>query len=278
MRLTERLRRSWLVGGWKRSREIRVLKRLPANARVHWPNFLIIGAPKCATSWLNGVLGQHPQIFTIPDEIEYFSAHLDKSLDWYAAHFSPLRLGMNDGQHSGCLVGEKSAGYCAMSRRRIRLLHRLLPEARLILMIRDPVTRHWAHAKRHLSKPNHGNLESETLLSSPQLFDFFRQFRRFGEFSQMIEKWLDFYPSESLLVLRQEEALTNPRAVLDRVLQHIGASTDYDLNSLTLLPKRKNQGPSLAMPEEVKDFLEGMFAAERERLGHLQSVITVTQS
>jgi hypothetical protein len=216
------------------------------------------------------VLAQHPQIFMVPDEIEYFSSHLDKPLHWYAAHFCRDRLGMTDGDGSDGLVGEKSAAYCAMSRRRIRLVHRLLPDARLILMIRDPVARHWAHAKRRLSKPQHGRLTDESLLSSPELFDFFRRDRHLGEFSQMIEKWLDFYPSERLLVLRQEQALTNPRMVFDRVLQHLGASTDYDPSSLTILTKRKNKGPTLPMPENIKNFLEDMFAAERDRLRLLE--------
>jgi hypothetical protein len=235
------------------------------------PNFLIIGAPKCATTWLRDVLAQHPQIFMVQGEIEYFSSHLDRPLDWYAAHFALDRLGMTDSDGRGCLVGEKSPGYCAMSRRRIGLVHRLFPEARLILMIRDPIARHWAHAKYRFSKPQRADLKDEYLWSSPALFNFFRRSRRFGEFSQMIEKWLDFYPSERLLVLRQEEALTRPQEVFERVLRHLGASADYDPNALTLLRERTNVGPVLPMPANVKNFLEEMFAVEREYLGPMLS-------
>ena len=52
------------------------------------------------------------------------------------------------------MIGEKSAGYCGISASRIRLVHRLLPEARLILMVRDPVKRHWSHAKRYFRRRN----------------------------------------------------------------------------------------------------------------------------
>ena len=37
------------------------------------PDFVIIGAPKCGTSWLQRALAQHPDIVMVPDEIEYFS-------------------------------------------------------------------------------------------------------------------------------------------------------------------------------------------------------------
>jgi Sulfotransferase domain len=250
---------------WQRSQEIREILR-HRNDSLHRPDFLIIGAPKCATSWLSGLLAQHPKIFMVPEEIEYFSAHLDRPVTWYTAHFWPERLGMTDSDGVGCLVGEKSARYCAMSRNSIRLLRRLLPEVRLILMIRDPVARHWAHAKRHFSKARHGNMKDGSFVNSPELYNFFRRSQCFGEFSRMIENWLDVYPSERLLVLRQEEALENPRMVFDKVLQHLGASADYDPSSLTLLTKCKNKGPMLPIPKDIEEFLEEMFADERERL------------
>ena len=78
------------------------------------PDFLIVGAPKCGTSWLQRALAQHPDIVVVPDEIEYFSSHLDFSLEWYLGHFARelAAAGRTDGP--GRLIGEKSARYCSI--------------------------------------------------------------------------------------------------------------------------------------------------------------------
>src|SRR5262245_39274524 len=130
-------------------------------AEVHWssvtnrfprPNFIIIGAPKCGTSWLQRTLGQHPGILMVPDEIEYFSMHLNYPIEWYLNHFARVRRKEKSLPRAPFVLGEKSARYCAMEPDRIARVHRLLPDAKLILMTRDPITRHWSQAKRFFSK------------------------------------------------------------------------------------------------------------------------------
>ena len=71
------------------------------------------------------------------------------------------------------MLGEKSAGYCGISRSRIKLVRRLLPDARLILMVRDPVARHWSHAKRYFSKEKSQKRGYESLDSRQKLYEFF---------------------------------------------------------------------------------------------------------
>jgi len=60
---------------------------LAGEAKGALPDFLIIGAPKCGTSWLSHALRRQPGIFVVPDEIEYFSSRVDRPLDWYLAQF-----------------------------------------------------------------------------------------------------------------------------------------------------------------------------------------------
>ena len=161
------------------------------------PDFLIIGAPKCATSWLQSALNQHPCLRMVPDEIEFFSSHVDRPLQWYLDHFKELvKEERNEDQGKRLVLGEKSAGYCGISASRIRLVHRLVPEARLILMVRDPVERHWSHAKRYFQKEKSQERGFRSLDSRQSLFKFFKRTRRFSEFSKIIEMWTKVYPPE----------------------------------------------------------------------------------
>src|SRR5262245_61549499 len=178
-------------------------------AEVHWssvtnrfprPNFIIIGAPKCGTSWLQRALGQHPDIIMVPNEIEYFSMHLDYPVEWYLNHFARAKRESISPSHVPHVLGEKSARYCAITPDRVALVRRLLPDVRLILMTRDPVARHWSQAKRFFSKQRFNKREGGVFgVPKDELFDFFEQMRPLSEFSRMIARWTTIYSEEQLL-------------------------------------------------------------------------------
>jgi hypothetical protein len=260
------------IGSWRWERRLRreIDSALSDKKDLLLPDFLIIGAPKCATSWLRAALAQHPQVRIVRDEIEYFSSHVDRPLQWYLSHFEEL-AGQGDaaelGEGEKLVMGEKSAGYCGISPARVKLVHRLLPDARLILMIRDPVSRHWSHAKRYFSKEKSQAKGYQSLDSRQKLYEFFTRTRRFSEFSKTIENWTSVYPPERLLVISQESAFADPVREFERALNHINASGGISRVKMKRVKRNnKNSGPVVPMPPDVKDFLEQMFAKERESL------------
>ncbi len=203
----------------------------------------------------------------VPDEIEYFSSHLDLPLEWYLNHFTRELAGMDRQAGTRRVIGEKSARYCSIDPERIRLVHRLLPEAKIILMTRDPVARHWSHAKRFFSKRRFNRREGGVLaVPREELFTFFERMRPLSEFSTIIGNWTSIYEPRQLLIISQEAALARPREAYDATLEHIGASRKYNPAKIKLLRAETNLGPKVEMPDDVRAHLEAMFAVERERL------------
>lgn len=100
------------------------------------PNFFIIGAPKCGTTALSEYLRQHPAIFfSDPKEPHFFNSDFGNrfttSLDSYLQCFE----GASDAHLA---VGEGSVLYLS-SRVAIPGVLSLQPEARFIVMVRNPV-------------------------------------------------------------------------------------------------------------------------------------------
>ncbi|MBI4486021.1 MAG: hypothetical protein HY655_08430, partial [Acidobacteria bacterium] len=118
------------------------------------------------------------------------------------------------------------------------------------------------------AKPRNREREGGDVLSVPRkrLFGFLTRTRVLGEFSLMIANWTSVYPPEQLLIVSQEHTLAHPRATFDAVLEFLGIAGGYDAASIRLLSKQRNQGPSIRMPGDVAEFLEGMFSEERQRL------------
>ena len=54
-----------------------------------YPNFLIIGASRCGTTWLHDMLAEHPQIFMsqLRKEVNFFNENFDRGWNWYESFF-----------------------------------------------------------------------------------------------------------------------------------------------------------------------------------------------
>lgn len=100
------------------------------------PNFFIIGAPKCGTTALAEYLGGHPSVFmSFPKEPHYFAADFPRyrePVDWesYRSLFAEA--------DAHVAVGEASVYYLA-SEVAVPAILLAVPDARFIVMLRDPV-------------------------------------------------------------------------------------------------------------------------------------------
>lgn len=101
------------------------------------PNFFIVGAPKCGTTALHAYLSGHPRVF-MPEakEPHFFSS--DLNMDFKRRDEAAyLRLFSPAGAHH-LAVGEASVWYLFSDSAAGRI-RRWAPEARLIVMLRNPV-------------------------------------------------------------------------------------------------------------------------------------------
>src|ERR1044071_5198694 len=98
-----------------------------------FPNFIIIGSTKCASSSLHFYLKQHPQILmSNVKETGFFSLQYAKGLDFYQQYFEEAA-----GEKA---LGETTPTYCFLPFVAERIKQHF-PEIKLILTIRNPVDR-----------------------------------------------------------------------------------------------------------------------------------------
>ena len=95
-------------------------------------DFVIIGAAKSATTWLQTQLQSDPSVYMPDPELHYFSREYARGTDWYLSQFAEGRRDK--------LVGEKSNSYLYVPEAAARL-HRDVPQAKLIAQLRHPVER-----------------------------------------------------------------------------------------------------------------------------------------
>lgn len=173
-------------------------------------DFLIIGAPKAATTWLADSLREHPGVF-IPaaKELRYFcGTHLHRGLDWYRAQLA-------EGVRGQQRIGEASPSYFG-SAEAIERIHALLPGCRLIVSLRHPVDQAYSFYWHQLSR---GQLPAST-----RFVDFFREQRpRAGYYGRRMEHVLACFPQAQILTLIYERDIqATPARGIRACQQHLG--------------------------------------------------------
>ena len=105
---------------------------------------MIVGAMKAGTTSLAAWLRAHPQVFMSDDkELHFFDHRWELGIDWYCSHFA--------GAPDGAAVGEASPSYC-VRQAYVERIAAVVPEARLIMLLRDPVERAWSQHRYSLRR------------------------------------------------------------------------------------------------------------------------------
>jgi hypothetical protein len=180
------------------------------------PNLIVIGAQKCGTSGLHYYLSLHPEIsMSRPKELNFFIAERNypRGLDWYQAHFDPTAK----------VRGESSPNYTAYPQHVgvPERMHSIVPQAKLLYMVRDPIERmaaHWVHnfAKRR----EKGDLRATLLHQNTS-------YLARSHYYTQLQQFLRVYPLERVLLLEQEDLRIRRLETLRRVFEFVGVDPGF---------------------------------------------------
>lgn len=225
------------------------------------PDFLCLGVQKGGTTTLQRLLEQHPEVF-LPSakEVHYFSLHFDRGTDWYKRQFAPA----TPSQHCGEITP-----YYLFHPEVPDRVHHLLPQVRLIVLLRDPVSRalsHYFHSRRlgleSLPLDQALALEKERLKDAE--FSLSAAGARHGSHQEhsylsrsryelQLPIWETLFPPAQLLVLRSEDLFERPSQIWSTVLDFL-ALPACSLPALTS-PANAGRGEATTVTKEQKQRL-----------------------
>lgn len=210
-------------------------------ARGRLPDFIVIGAVKAATTWIQVQLQANPAIFMPDPEPHFFSREYHLGEEHYRSWFEPAPRGAS-------LVGEKSADY--LSDPEVpRRLAAMLPDARLVVQLRDPVERAYSHYKMFFRR-GLVSASPEQYLRSPD--NAFPQFLLDGLYGRHIRNWQAHFDKRQILAFRYEDVGTDAERIVGRVSRHIGAETVFDPAAAS---QRENDSRARILPLPVRNLL-----------------------
>lgn len=232
------------------------------------PDFIIIGTLKSGTTSLYDYLTQHPKILpAIVKEVRFFSSFFTNGYEWYFSHF-PNSLNQD------CLSGEATPGYFSSARVPERL-HSTLPNAKLVLCLRNPVDRTLSHYFMDVREGRQSQtLEQilEKLEKKSNLFDnnqqnfldkiplcFSDSFYYFH-----LRKWLKFFPLSQIQIINSQDLFQSPNEIVNDVFEFIGLEK-YE----TLDFKIRNEGQYSRVSDSIRHQISSLFEPQNRLLEKL---------
>ena len=193
------------------------------------PNAVVVGAMKCGTTALHRYLAAHPQVsMADAKEANFFigpdlppdsdpatwwrTGQWHRGLDWYASLFDP----------SAPVRGESSPAYTSPDHpEAAERMARVVPDARLLYLVRDPVDRAVSQYRHHARDG------TERRPMHLALLDPDSQYLARSRYHERIRPFLARYRRDRLLVVVQERLRDDRRDALRRVYAHVGADPDW---------------------------------------------------
>jgi hypothetical protein len=211
------------------------------------PTFFIVGAPKAGTSSMAHYLRQHPALF-LPDrkDVPFFGSDLDyrrvrPSAAEYRAQFGAAG--------DGALAGDACVSYL-QSRLAAEEIHAFDPEARIIVMLREPIAamRSMHGHLRYLRSEDIESFEDalaaereraagERLPAGVRLVGDL-QYREVFTYAPKVARFLDRFGRDQILVLLFDDLQVDPLGVARQVYEFLGVDTSF-LPDLEVVNGRK---------------------------------------
>lgn len=207
------------------------------------PDFLILGAMKAGTTTLYDMLRAHPRILPAwRKEVHFFDLpdRWSRGLDFYRAFFPTRnqRLIASARAAGRVLTGEASPYYLYHPHAPARITQ-TLPNAKFIVLLRDPVTRafsHYQHARREgwddraFARAVRDELQNLGALhriveADPALFLPRHQHHEYihrGHYAEQLERWFALAPRDRFLILRAESFFHDPLATFEQTCAFLG--------------------------------------------------------
>lgn len=229
---------------------------------MHHPNFFMVGVVKGGTTSLHKYLDQHPQIYMSPvKETNYFSrndidpskfskayAH-DVNVDLKKFLASDMRTSIHIAHvtneedyhqlfknvNSEIAIGEASNSYILYPTAP-RLIHETYPNAKIIMMLRNPVKRAYSQyvmnlrLGKTLEKDFIKEIENDDQAVNKG-WGANHQYLSIGLYYEQVKRFYDIFPKDQILICWYDEYKKDSQKVVRSIYRFLGVDENYQVDT-----------------------------------------------
>lgn len=248
------------------------------------PDYFVVGTKRGGTTSLWNWLDAHPQVLSMFPRVrglkspEFFFDEGARGERWYRSHFHTRTYRSIHTRLRGGAVNGEASPYYMYGPHIPRQLARSAPEARIIVLLRNPVERAYSHfwertgrgvetlsfaealaAEERRTARARLRVEADPSCYEPA-YDYF-SYRHRGIYLPQLQRIHDSFPAEQVLLLRSEDLYADPQAAFDSTCEFLGIS-----HHLIGSPSRHNEIRRDPMDPQVRQQLAEFYAPHNAEL------------
>ena len=230
-----------------------------------YPDFLVIGAQKAGTTWLDRNLRTHPQIWLPPEkEIHFFD--LPRPLPFAALRYAPDRSVQHWARHrlqrdlakvergeqttewyrnyyfslrswswyrslftpgEGQISGESTPRYAVIPRHKIAAIRRRMPNLKILYLLRDPIDRMWSDLAMFHDQRFGGDGTHTVEASAATQFLGKPGHLAHSRYAENLARWGQFFSEEQIFVGFMEQIADSPEMLLENIFDFLGVDSSH---------------------------------------------------
>jgi hypothetical protein len=210
---------------------------------------------------LKSRLQQHRKNFNLETALWDFRFFARSPSDrWYASLFK---------QGRGKITGEVTPDYSRLDESVVAHIHKLMPYAKVIFFMRNPVERVYSSTAKHLEDLKLMGQQPKAT-TDQQLLEMSRNPELINQglvsetkYLRTLERWRRFYPDEQIFVGFIEDIHFFPRRLLGRLYRFLGADPSYAQQAIR---RKIFPGPQDKMPTQLATHLASTFQEDLQCL------------
>jgi Sulfotransferase family len=191
------------------------------------PRFVVCGVPRCGTTSLYRYLEQHPQVDVGRQKESNFlswpgPAVADRLMPWVEFPVTSVEEYRSLFEVAGAVPVDVSPS-CFHSPAAIERIRTYVPEAGLILLLRDPVARAYSAYLNRVRKRYETRSPEDVLVPGDRAVDN-------GFYAARLEAFLDAFGPQRLRVWLFDDLSGRPRPTVGEILEHLGVDATVPLD------------------------------------------------
>jgi hypothetical protein len=199
------------------------------------PDVFIVGAPKSGTTAMDQYLAAHPQIFMAKKEMHIFGADLRFGAQFYRRDREAY-LAEFAARNGELCSGESSVWYL-FSKQAAAEIHAFNPEARIIIMLREPAEMLYSlYSQFRFDGNEHlGTFEEALaaeddrragrLITRQTYFPQGLVYRDTARYAEQVQRYFDAFGRDQVHVILYDDLRSNVRGTYCRVLDFLGVDS-----------------------------------------------------
>lgn len=254
------------------------------------PDFLIVGANKAGTTSLANYLNKHPKVkFSDVKEPMFFNSTADMistskkkadlanpyiaiTIDQYSKLFEKHKKSVT-------LFAEASTAYLATPKTSAALMKKITPNAKIIAVLREPISRAVSAYKMCLGNGIEDRTFGEIVKNAKNEMTILgahgvKEYIRNGLYAQLLQPYYDYFPKENLLILNYDEFIQNPKGFLNNIFSFLHIEPiKIDFNKKYNTASEHVKKDEIIIDQSDLDKLKTLFTNELQDLEELTGIM-----